>query len=85
MFKMAFQVVFSAKNVPRFSFGLLVAPKPKKQGGPWPNSNSWNHISKPSYKRSVDLNLIFAIGKENLKYHVTRAQGRQRKLGNMGE
>ena len=33
MFKMAFQVVFSAKNVPRFSFGLLVAPKPKKQGG----------------------------------------------------
>ena len=40
MFKMAFQVVFSAKNVPRFSFGLLVAPKPKKQGGaimapPW--------------------------------------------------
>ena len=34
MFKMAFQVVFSTKNVPRFSFGLLVAPKPKKQGGP---------------------------------------------------
>ena len=33
MFKMAFQVVFSAKNVPRFSFGLLVAPKLKKQGG----------------------------------------------------
>ena len=40
MFKMAFQVVFSAKNVPRFSFGIFVAPKPKKQGGaimapPW--------------------------------------------------
>ena len=33
MFKMAFQVVFSAKNVPRFSFGLLVAPKLKKRGG----------------------------------------------------
>ena len=33
MFKMAFQVVFSAKNVPRFSFVLLAAPKPKKQGG----------------------------------------------------
>ena len=33
MFKMAFQVVFSAKNVPRFSFGLLVAPKPKNRGG----------------------------------------------------
>ena len=33
MFNMAFQVVFSAKNVPRFSFGLLVAPKLKKQGG----------------------------------------------------
>ena len=30
MFKMAFQVVFSAENVPRFSFGLLVAPKLKK-------------------------------------------------------
>ena len=34
MFEIAFHVVFSAKNVPRFSFGLLVAPKPKKQGGP---------------------------------------------------
>ena len=33
MFNMAFQVVFSAKNVPRFSFGLLVAPKLKKRGG----------------------------------------------------
>ena len=33
MFKMAFQVVFSAKNVPRFSFVLLAAPEPKKQGG----------------------------------------------------
>ena len=33
MFKMAFQVVFSAKNVSWFSFGLLVAPKLKKQGG----------------------------------------------------
>ena len=33
MFNMAFQVVFSAKNVPRFSFVLLAAPKPKKQGG----------------------------------------------------
>ena len=33
MFKMAFQVVFSAKNVPRFSFGLLVAPKLKNEGG----------------------------------------------------
>ena len=33
MFKMASQVVFRAKNVPRFSFGLLVALKPKKQGG----------------------------------------------------
>ena len=32
MFKMASQVVFSPKNVPRFSFGL-VAPKPKNQGG----------------------------------------------------
>jgi len=31
--KMTFQVVFIAKNVPRFSFGLLVASKPKKQGG----------------------------------------------------
>ena len=31
-FEMAFQVVFSAKNVPRFSFGLLVAPKMKKRG-----------------------------------------------------
>ena len=29
--KMAFQVVFSAKNVPRFSFGLLVALKLKNQ------------------------------------------------------
>ena len=37
MFKMAFEVVFSAKNVPKFGFGLLVAPKLKKQGGPcWP-------------------------------------------------
>ena len=40
MFNMAFQVVFSAKNVPRFSFGILVAPKPKKTRGaimapPW--------------------------------------------------
>ena len=34
MFKMAIQVVFSAKNVPRFSFGLLVAPKLKNKGGP---------------------------------------------------
>ena len=34
MFKMTFQVVFSTKNVPRFSFGLLVAPKLKKLGGP---------------------------------------------------
>ena len=34
MLKMASQLDFSAKNVPRFSFGLLVAPKPKKQGGP---------------------------------------------------
>ena len=33
MFNMAFQVVFSAKNVPRLSFGLLIAPKLKKQGG----------------------------------------------------
>ena len=33
MFNMAFQVVFSAKNVPRFSFGLLVAPKLKKREG----------------------------------------------------
>ena len=33
MFKMASQVVFRPKNVPRFSFGLLVAPKPKNQGG----------------------------------------------------
>ena len=33
MFKMAFQVVFSAKNVPRFSFGLLVAPKLKNREG----------------------------------------------------
>ena len=33
MFKMAFQVVFSAKYVPRFSFGLLVAPKLKKRAG----------------------------------------------------
>ena len=32
MFKMAFQVLFSAKNVPRFSFRLLVAPKPQKKG-----------------------------------------------------
>ena len=31
--KIAFQVDFSAKNVPRFSFVLLAAPKPKKQGG----------------------------------------------------
>ena len=29
--KMAFQVVFSAKSVQRFSFGLLVAPKLKNQ------------------------------------------------------
>ena len=47
--------------------------------------NNWNQISKPSYKRSIDLNLIFAIRKENLKHHVTRAQGRQRKLGDMRE
>ena len=33
MFKMAFQVVFSAKNVPRFIFVLLAAPEPKEQGG----------------------------------------------------
>jgi len=33
MFKMAFQVVFRPKNVPRLSFVLLEAPKPKKQGG----------------------------------------------------
>ena len=33
MFKMASQIVFRPKNVPRFSFGLLVAPKPKNQGG----------------------------------------------------
>ena len=33
MFNMAFQVVFSAKNVPRFSFGLLVVPKLLKRGG----------------------------------------------------
>ena len=33
MFKMASQVVFRPKNVPRFSFGLLVAPKPKNKGG----------------------------------------------------
>ena len=31
--KMAFQVVFSAKNVPRFSFGLLVTQKLKNQVG----------------------------------------------------
>ena len=31
--KIAFQVVFSAKNVPRFSFGLLLAPKLKNQVG----------------------------------------------------
>ena len=36
MFNMAFQVVFSAKNVPRFSFGLLVAPKLKKRGAIMP-------------------------------------------------
>ena len=29
---MAFYFLFSAKNVPRFNFGLLVAPKLKKQG-----------------------------------------------------
>ena len=33
MFKMAILVIFSAKNVPRFSFGLLVAPKLKNKGG----------------------------------------------------
>ena len=33
LFKMAFQVVFSAKNVQRFSFGLSFAPKLKKEGG----------------------------------------------------
>ena len=33
MFKMASQVVFRPKNVPRFIFGHLVAPKPKNQGG----------------------------------------------------
>ena len=33
MFKMASQVVFRPKNVPRFSFGLLVVPKLKKGGG----------------------------------------------------
>ena len=33
MFKMAFEVVFCAKNVPKFSFGLLVAPNPKNRGG----------------------------------------------------
>ena len=31
MINMAFQVVFSAKNVPRFSFGILVAPKLKNK------------------------------------------------------
>ena len=33
--KMASQVDFSTKNVPRFSFGLSVAPKLKKQEGPF--------------------------------------------------
>ena len=28
---MAFQIISSAKNVPRFTFGLLVAPKLKKE------------------------------------------------------
>ena len=33
MFKMAFQVIFCAKNVPRFTFGLLVVQKLKNEGG----------------------------------------------------
>ena len=32
MFKMAFQVVFGEKNVPMFSYGLLVTPKLKNEG-----------------------------------------------------
>ena len=32
MFKMAFQVSFSAKNVQRFGFVLLVTPKLKNKG-----------------------------------------------------
>ena len=33
LFKMTFEVIFSAKNESRFSFGLLVAPKLKNEGG----------------------------------------------------
>ena len=32
--KLAFQVVFSAQNVPLFSFWFLLAPKLKNKGGP---------------------------------------------------
>ena len=43
-FKMAFQVDFYAKNVQRFIFGLLVAPKLKKQ--------TWGHNGPPQVTMS---------------------------------
>ena len=35
--KMAFHVDFSAKNVLKFNFGLLLAQKPKQQEGAFPS------------------------------------------------
>ena len=57
MFKMAFQVVFSAKNVPRFSFRLLVAPKPKKQG--------WGHNGPPPPRVTTSFQSPGRIGLRN--------------------
>ena len=55
MFKMTSQLDFSTKNVPRFSFGLLVAPKPKKNKGVTTSFQSLGKIGLKSRKMKTYL------------------------------
>ena len=63
---MAFQVDFSAKNVPRFSFELLVAPKLKKQGGGHNAPQGHNIFTEPKSNRIKEFGYFGSIGNYKL-------------------